>query len=230
FVQGTTVANFGANITVNSLTVHSPTTATANITVQNNAALGARTVTLTTGGEVATLTGGFTVVAPLTVVSFRVLFGTMSYDVAAASNTRVRLPWQVAGVEVVFSRPVVSGNINSLGGLTPTSLAGVGTNTLTWRFTPVSVGNIVATLAGSGANALSDANGVSLGAGAGYTRGLKVLWGDFNDDGSVSAADLASVGNARVTPYNLFADLNGDGTIDINDLQIVRARIGTSLQ
>src|SRR5579864_7476793 len=63
FVQGTTVASFGAGITINSLTVNSATSATANITVQNNAALGARTVTMTTGAEVASLVNGFTVTA-----------------------------------------------------------------------------------------------------------------------------------------------------------------------
>jgi hypothetical protein len=61
FVQGTTVANFGAGITVNSLTVNSATSATANITVQPTAATGARTVTLTTGTEAAKLASGFTV-------------------------------------------------------------------------------------------------------------------------------------------------------------------------
>ena len=63
FAQGTTVASFGAGITVNSLTVNSPTSATANITIQNAAVPGTRTVTLTTGTEVAALTGGFTVIA-----------------------------------------------------------------------------------------------------------------------------------------------------------------------
>src|SRR4051812_9266400 len=40
FVQGTTVATFGAGITVNGLTVNSATSATANITVGNNTSLG----------------------------------------------------------------------------------------------------------------------------------------------------------------------------------------------
>ena len=63
WVQGTTVASFGAGITINSLTVNTATSATANITVQNGASLGARTVSMTTGAEVVTLTNGFTVTA-----------------------------------------------------------------------------------------------------------------------------------------------------------------------
>jgi hypothetical protein len=61
WAQGTTTGTFGANITVNSLTVNSATSATASITIDPLAALGARNVTLTTGGEIVTLTGGFTV-------------------------------------------------------------------------------------------------------------------------------------------------------------------------
>ncbi len=61
FVNATTVCYFGANITVNSCTVSSATALTANITISASAATGARDATFTTGGEVATSTGGFTV-------------------------------------------------------------------------------------------------------------------------------------------------------------------------
>ena len=61
FVQGTTVAAFGRGITVNSLTVNGPASATASITIAGNAPAGPRDVSLTTGSEVATLNGGFTV-------------------------------------------------------------------------------------------------------------------------------------------------------------------------
>jgi hypothetical protein len=63
FVNGTSVANFGAGITVNSTTVSNSTSAMANITISNTAALGSRNVTVTTGAEVASITGGFTVLA-----------------------------------------------------------------------------------------------------------------------------------------------------------------------
>ena len=63
FVQGTSVASFGAGITVNSLTVSNSTAAVANITISQGASLGSRDVTVTTGAEAATLTGGFSVLA-----------------------------------------------------------------------------------------------------------------------------------------------------------------------
>ena len=61
FVQSTTVVSFGSGITVVSLTVSSATTATAVINIDPSAIAGARTVTVTTGSEVATLANGFTV-------------------------------------------------------------------------------------------------------------------------------------------------------------------------
>jgi Big-like domain-containing protein/beta-propeller repeat-containing protein len=63
FAQATTTASFGSGITVVSLTVNSATSATAVINIAQSAPLGARTVTLTSGGEVASLTNGFTVTA-----------------------------------------------------------------------------------------------------------------------------------------------------------------------
>lgn len=53
FVNGTSIANFGAGITVNSTTVINSTRAIANITVQNEAVIGFRDVIVTTSTEVA---------------------------------------------------------------------------------------------------------------------------------------------------------------------------------
>ena len=63
FLQGATAASFGAGITVNSTTVASATQATANLTIASTAAAGPRTVTMTTGVEIAALTNGFSVTA-----------------------------------------------------------------------------------------------------------------------------------------------------------------------
>jgi hypothetical protein len=64
FTAGTSVASFGAGITVNALAVADATHASANITVSPSAAVGARDVTVTTGPDVASpLPDGFTVTA-----------------------------------------------------------------------------------------------------------------------------------------------------------------------
>lgn len=63
FVQGTTQATFGAGVTVTAVTVSSPTTATAVVNIISTAAVGTRTVSVTTNAETAIFTNGFTVVA-----------------------------------------------------------------------------------------------------------------------------------------------------------------------
>jgi LEA14-like dessication related protein len=59
------VANFGAGITVNSTTASDSTHAQASITIDNAATLGSRTISVTTGAETASITGGFSVLAGL---------------------------------------------------------------------------------------------------------------------------------------------------------------------
>jgi hypothetical protein len=53
FVQGTTFANFGDGVTVESLDITSATTATAVLAISNTTDVGYRTLTMVTGGQVA---------------------------------------------------------------------------------------------------------------------------------------------------------------------------------
>lgn len=62
WVNGVTTASFsGTGIAVNSTTVTSATSATINLSIGATATVGARNVTMTTGGSAVTLTNGFTV-------------------------------------------------------------------------------------------------------------------------------------------------------------------------
>jgi hypothetical protein len=61
FVQGSTAVSFGVGITTGSLTVSSPTSLSATLTMGATATPGRRTVTATTGTQVASLVNGFTV-------------------------------------------------------------------------------------------------------------------------------------------------------------------------
>jgi len=159
-----------------------------------------------------------------TVVDYRVLFGTQSYSLLG--STRNRLPWQVTGIQVVFSKPITNGSAASLAGLAVSGFSGLGTSTLTWEIAPVSQGSAATTLLGTGPNALKDAAGTPI---ASFAQNLRVLDGDVNDDGYVSSSDVVAVNNARALPYNALADLNGDGVVDLTDVNIVRSRIGASL-
>ena len=170
-------------------------------------------------------------VAPaLTVTSFNVVFGSAPEVYNVTTSTRTRLPWEITAIQVVFSEPVASANINSLGGLTATGFSGLGTSTLTWTITPTPIGSFSATLATTGPNALMDASSNALNNGAGFTQPFKVLWGDFNDDGIVNASDIALVSAARSQTYNILADMNGDGVVNAADVTIVGQRAGTKQQ
>ena len=57
FTNGLSSANFGTGVTVNSLLVTGATTATANVTVTDDAPVTFHTVSVTTGGEVASESG-----------------------------------------------------------------------------------------------------------------------------------------------------------------------------
>jgi len=161
------------------------------------------------------------------VTGFNVLFGSQSYNVMGSSRTR--LPWQITGIQATFSETITAGNAGSLTGISATGFSGLGTNTLTWTFNPIALGSFTVTLAGSGADALTDVAGRALGNGAGFSQPLKVLWGDFNDDGSVNSQDQVLVNTATHNPYNILADMNGDGVVNATDVLLVRSRIGTSL-
>jgi hypothetical protein len=164
---------------------------------------------------------------PPTVAHFRVLFGNTSYDLIG--SVRNRLPWQVTGIQVVFSEPITAGSAASLSGISATGFTGLGTNTLTWTFSPISVGSFTAALSETGINALTDAAGNPLAGGAGLNQSVRVLQGDFNDDGGVSSADLVGVNAATKLAYNIFADINGDGVVNSSDITLVRAKIGATL-
>jgi hypothetical protein len=188
-----------------------------------------RAVFTSTCGGATTTAATLTVSSGPTVVSFNVLFGTVG-NYAMIGSTRNRLPWEITGVQVTFSEPITTGNINSLSGtgIATTRFAGLGTTTLTWTIGPLALGKFTATLAGSGTNSLKDSMGNALGLGAGYSQNLKILWGDFNDDGTVNAQDEVLVNQARALPYNQFADMNGDGVVNVLDVQIVAQRNGTN--
>jgi hypothetical protein len=64
FAQGTTSANFGAGITVLSLTISSSTSATVVMDIASGAAIGLNDLTLETGTEAAMLAEGFRVASP----------------------------------------------------------------------------------------------------------------------------------------------------------------------
>jgi hypothetical protein len=70
FQQGVTTANFGQGVVVNTLTVNTKLSATANVTISASAAVQLNTVTLTTLGETASIASGFQIVEATPILTF----------------------------------------------------------------------------------------------------------------------------------------------------------------
>ena len=166
-------------------------------------------------------------VAP-TVVAYRILFGSQSYNVIGSARTN--LPWTtITGIQVTFSKPIASAVATSLSGVAASGVSGVGSNTVTWTVGPLTLASYATKLLASGPNALKDIAGNPIYGGTDFLRLLNVLPGDRSDDGTVASNDMVLVSNGRSVPYNVLNDINGDGVVDTNDILAVRSRIGTHL-
>jgi len=67
-----------------------------------------------------------------------------------------------------------------------------------------------------------------------YTRRLDVLPGDVNDDLAINSLDAAIVKNYYLvgiipTQALTFLDTDGNGIIDVNDYNLITARVGKKL-
>lgn len=166
------------------------------------------------------------------VVDYRVVFGSKWYSLNG--STRFDLPWRVTAIQVVFDEPITAGTAASLIGPPADRLTGLGTTTLTWHLaTALAQGSPTTLLSITGATALTDRAGNPINP---FAKGFIVLWGDVNDDHTVNGADEAAVRNFQAAPYqpgsagyNLFADLSGDGIVNLIDVGIARSRSGTQL-
>jgi Bacterial Ig domain len=101
----------------------------------------------------------------------------------------------------------------------PVTISGSGTNyTITFAQAITTADRVTVTIGNAGITT--------------FTGRLDVLPGDANDDGVVNAQDLVAVRNDFAllgSTYNIFDDLNGDGTVDINDTNLVGRFVGKRL-
>ena len=99
---------------------------------------------------------------------------------------------------------------------------------------PIGDDSLSLTLKGTGTLPIVDTWGNPLGGGTDYNRSFAVLPGDVNDNGYVQSVDgllaLGAFGNAAGQGnYTIFEDVDGDGTIDQNDINSIHANLGTVL-
>jgi hypothetical protein len=150
WVQGTTTASFGPGITVTALTVNSSTTATASLNIDPAATPGPRTITLTTGTEIARLANGFTIVAQTpALVSVNPPTGQLGQQNLSVSLTGRFTQWVQAtttsrfGAGITISSLTVNSPTSATAALTidPATTTGPRTVTLTTGSEVESLGN-----------------------------------------------------------------------------------------
>ncbi len=210
FVNGTSVANFGADITVNSTTVTSATQLTANISINTAAATGARNVSVTTGAETATGTNLFTVNAPSIAIAPTsgdqgwtgniVVSGTGSHFI----NGTTGASFSGSGITVnsVTVASTLSATVNvtidpaaATGARTltvSTSLGALGTETVTAAFTVAAGTPATLSLAGpaSGYRGDSNLNVTITGSNTNFVNGTSVA--NFGADITVNSTTVTS--------------------------------------
>jgi hypothetical protein len=136
WINNTSVASFGAGVTVNSLTVSDATDAVANITISPTAAIGSRTVTVTTNGQVATIVGGFSVLAGVPA-----LISALPTSAQAGSSANVVITGQFTtfqsatpsvsfGSGITVNSVAVASETQLTANITVASNASVGTRTI----------------------------------------------------------------------------------------------------
>jgi hypothetical protein len=228
-----------------SITYTSPnSTGTLTFTPAPNS-FGTATITVTVMDNGGTLNGGvdttsvqFTVTVnavqvPATVTAVAADWGTKGTIALTESNgillpagRNTDLPWYgINKLQITLSQAEsLSPSDVSVTGITvanygPVTISGSGTN-----YTIIF------------AQAITTADRVTVSIGnaqiTAFTGRLDVLPGDANDDGVVNAQDLVAVRNDFASlggVYNIFDDINGDNTVDINDTNLVGRFIGKKL-
>ena len=125
----------------------------------------------------------------------------------------------------------LAGARQSLTGLSAT-FAGKNTSVLTWKFCR-SRRAFTASLAKRGGDRVE---GCLRKSDRGVLEGFEVLYGDVSDDRKVDKTDETLIRQSVVAPYhmnpaiyNIFADLSGDGLVNLVDVGTARARKGNKL-
>jgi hypothetical protein len=195
FQQGVTTANFGQGVTVNSLTVNSKLSATANVTISAGATPQLNTVTLTTLGESASIASGFQIVQATPVLTF------------AKPSTGFQATTEQATVDALFTHFNSTTTFNFGAGIT---VAGVTITNLTTAQVTISISPIAAlgsrnltattTLTGGGTETASGSGLFTVEAGAASISSISPATGQQNQTGLAVTVTGASTHFTEATP------------------------------
>ena len=207
FQQNVTSASFGPNIGINSVTVTDLTHATVNISISGNATLGAQNVSMTTGGEIAGLVNGFTVVAgtpQITVVNPS--SGNQGDTADSISLTGQSTHWVQGTTTASFGQGITVSSLTVTSPTTATAVVALATT--------AQIGNRTVTLTTGSEVAASTANAFQVLAG--------ITTATLNPNNGVQGASPTIIINGAftnftqgVTSVNFGGDISA-GTVTVN--------------
>jgi len=151
FVNGVSVASFsGTGITVNTTTVTSPTSATANITIADDAPVGFRDVFVTTGDEVAAILGAFNVTAEAPPITLGVSLKASPKKIKVGKTIKVEMKVKNIGTQSATVTPSVltvtgDGSVQLLAGPKPPSATikkPKQSKTFIWKYRATGAGSV----------------------------------------------------------------------------------------
>jgi hypothetical protein len=143
----------------------------------------------------------------------------------------------IKAIDVIFSDNVnVSSSMLSVSGVNVKNYAfssfGYDSNTFeaTWTLSSaIAIDRLMLSLSGEAAPPVSG-SGPNIAANP-FNDGFAVLPGDVDGDRVVSKADLAIVNkDMKRHKYSIWADVNGDGVVNMKDYNAVKKRLGTRLR
>ena len=235
WVQGTTTASFGAAITVKTLTITSAVTATAVLNVDPSAAAGPRTVTFTTGPEVAALASGFTVNVPADLTITKTHTGNF---VQGQIGATYMITAKNIGIGATSGAVTVSDTVPA--GVTPMAISGAGWTCPTGLLTtPVTCNRTDVLAPGASYPSITLTVNVANNAAAAVTNTAAVSGGGEVNSANDTATDITTISPAACVapPAGVVSWWMGNGnTSDAlglnnpsasNALSFVSAKVGT---
>ncbi|MDY6834572.1 MAG: LamG-like jellyroll fold domain-containing protein [Chloroflexota bacterium] len=229
---GATSVSFGSGITTNNYTIDSSTQISADITVDGDAVLGTRDVSVDVGEVVGTLSAGFNIVSPSTATSISPSYSPQggTLDIVITGTGFTGAAYVSFGMGVTTNSYIVDSPTQITANITVDSDATLGT-----RDVSVSVGGIISTLPDVFTitsppliNSVSPNSALQ-----GSTIDIAIIGTDFTDVTGISCGTGVSVNSYTIdNPTQISANISiaGETSVGSRDIAVMTDTLDAILE